>query len=134
MAKQWTKAQEDKLRKLCFEGKSNADLANIFNCELKDIHATRSRLGITIDKVKDAKAAEAQKVAPSKKPTGEKAVPASKFTPKKANPKEATQVAFDALDLVLINAAAVDKGNAQSYRAAAAGVSTIKSLLIGALK
>ncbi len=52
----WTPKMEDKLEKLCFEEKSNADLAKIFNCDIKDIHAARSRLGITIPKIEAAKA------------------------------------------------------------------------------
>lgn len=50
----WTPEQVDKLKKLCFEERSNAEMAKIFNCGLKDIHAARSRLGITIPKVKAA--------------------------------------------------------------------------------
>lgn len=53
----WIKEQEAELYRLCFKGKRNSELAVIFNCEIKDIHAARSRLGITIDKVKAAKAA-----------------------------------------------------------------------------
>ncbi len=76
----WTPKMEDKLRKLCFEDKSNADLAVIFNCDVKDIHAARSRLGITIPKVKAAKATDKQ--------------PTDPWVPIKA--------AFDRLDMALL--------------------------------
>lgn len=56
----WTKEQERELNRLCFEEKSNVEIANHFDRALKDIYAARSRLGLTIDKVKAAKAALAK--------------------------------------------------------------------------
>jgi len=123
MVRKWTQKEEDKLRKLCFQGKSNADLAKIFNCDVKDIHAARSRLGITINKVKAAKATE---VKATPKPV--------KTTPKQADNRSAVEIAFDDLDLVLLNTAKNNAKNASKYRAAAAGISTMKSLLLGSLK
>lgn len=108
----WTPKMEDKLRKLCFEDKSNADLAVIFNCDVKDIHAARSRLGITIPKVKAAKATDKQ--------------PTDPWVPIKA--------AFDRLDMALLEAASEDKVNAQTLQQVAAGISVFKSLLLDAMR
>ena len=47
-----TKDQETQLTKLCFAGVSNKEIAEELKIELKDVHAARSRLGITISKVK----------------------------------------------------------------------------------
>lgn len=43
------------LKELCFEGKSNKDIAEIMGISISDVYAKRSQLGITIDKVKAAK-------------------------------------------------------------------------------
>ena len=50
-----TKDQETQLTKLCFAGVSNKEIAQELGIELNDVHAARSRLGITIDKVRVAK-------------------------------------------------------------------------------
>lgn len=49
---------ESKLLKLCFAEKSNKEIAQELGIDLKDVHAARSRLGITIPKVKAAKEVE----------------------------------------------------------------------------
>jgi len=56
----WTDEQVETLRKLCFEEKSNAEIAETLGCETKDIHSKRSQLGITREKVKAAKAQDTQ--------------------------------------------------------------------------
>mgnify|MGYP000862970889 CR=1 FL=1 len=48
----WTPKMEDKLKKLCFEGKSNAEIAEALQIPINAVYAKRSQLGITIDKVK----------------------------------------------------------------------------------
>lgn len=47
-----TKDQETKLTEMAFAEKSNKEIAEELKIELKDVHAARSRLGITIPKVK----------------------------------------------------------------------------------
>lgn len=51
-----TKEQETKLTELAFAEKSNKEIAEAMSMELADVHAARSRLGVTIPKVKEAKA------------------------------------------------------------------------------
>lgn len=119
----WTPKTEDKLKKLCFEEKSNAEMAKIFNCGLKDIHAARSRLGITIPKVKAAKAQDKPVQAANKKPTATKTDP---WAPIKA--------AFDRLDKALLDAAEVDPVNGQALRQVAGGISLFKALLLNAVE
>jgi hypothetical protein len=43
--------QELRLREMCFERKSNKEIATELGIELTDVFAARSRLGITIPKV-----------------------------------------------------------------------------------
>lgn len=43
--------QELRLREMCFERKSNKEIATELGIELTDVHAARSRLGKTIPKV-----------------------------------------------------------------------------------
>ena len=50
-----TKDQETKLTEMAFAEKSNKEIAQELGIELKDVHAARSRLGITIPKVKAQK-------------------------------------------------------------------------------
>lgn len=50
-----TKEQETKLTELAFAEKSNKEIAEALGIELKDVHAARSRLGVTIPKVKEMK-------------------------------------------------------------------------------
>lgn len=47
-----TKDQETKLTELAFAGVSNKEIAQELEVKLTDVHAARSRLGITIPKVK----------------------------------------------------------------------------------
>lgn len=53
-----TKDQETKLTELAFAEKSNKEIAQELGIELKDVHAARSRLNITISKVRVAKIAQ----------------------------------------------------------------------------
>ena len=46
-----TKGQEKRLKEMCFEKKTNKEIAAELGIELTDVHAARSRLGITIPKV-----------------------------------------------------------------------------------
>ena len=50
-----TTDQENKLTEMCFAEVSNKEIAKELGIELKDVHAARSRLGITIPKVKALK-------------------------------------------------------------------------------
>lgn len=52
----WSKEQEQQLRDLCFQEKSNKEIASIMEIELSDVHAGRSRFGITVAKVAAIKA------------------------------------------------------------------------------
>jgi pyruvate/2-oxoglutarate dehydrogenase complex dihydrolipoamide acyltransferase (E2) component len=61
-----TKNQETKLTEMAFAEKSNKEIAQELGIELKDVHAARSRLGITIPKVKAAKEKGVQPVSRSK--------------------------------------------------------------------
>lgn len=45
------KEQELRLREMCFERKTNKEIATELGIELTDVHTARSRLGITIPKV-----------------------------------------------------------------------------------
>ena len=47
-----TKDQETKLTEMAFAEKSNKEIAQELGIALKDVHAARSRLGITVPKVK----------------------------------------------------------------------------------
>lgn len=46
-----TKEQETKLTEMAFAKKSNKEIAEELEIELTDVHAARSRLGITIPKI-----------------------------------------------------------------------------------
>jgi len=59
----WNKEQEQQLKTLCFEEKSNKEIAQTMNIDLVDVHNGRSRFGVTIDKVNVAKTA-AENVQP----------------------------------------------------------------------
>ena len=48
----WNEQLTSKLKELCLEGKTNAEIANILRCNLTDVYAKRSQLGITIAKCK----------------------------------------------------------------------------------
>jgi putative lipase involved disintegration of autophagic bodies len=112
----WTPKMEDKLRKLCFEEKSNADLAKIFNCDVKDIHAARSRLGITIDKVKAAKEADTRKT-------------------NQTSPLITVKEAFDNLHVALVAAAKSDfTSNAGIYADTDTLVLGVRDIFLRSLK
>jgi len=49
-----TKGQKTKLTEMAFEKKSNKEIAEVLGIKLTDVHAARSRLGITIPKVEEA--------------------------------------------------------------------------------
>ena len=51
----WNEENTKKLKDLCMAGVSNADMAKQFNCPVVEIHALRSKLGLTIPKVKAMK-------------------------------------------------------------------------------
>ena len=106
----WPEEKIEQLRKLCFEEKTNTEIAKIMGYETKGIHAARSRLGITIAKVKAAK---------------------ETITP---NPWEPIKAAFDQLDKALLDAAEKDTVNAQTLRQVAGGVSIFKVLLLNAVE
>ena len=112
----WTPKMEDKLRKLCFEDKSNADLAKIFSCDVKDIHAARSRLGITIPKVKAAKEAD------------------TKIKPERITPKMTVTKAFNNLQDALEEAQKSKQTHSEHviiYRHTADLIAAIKGLWAG---
>jgi len=48
----WNEQLTSKLRELCKEGKTNAEIADILHCKMTDVYAKRSQLGITIAKCK----------------------------------------------------------------------------------
>lgn len=52
----WTDGKIQKLRALAFAGKPNPEIARELHVPVTEIYAKRSQLGITIDKVKAAKA------------------------------------------------------------------------------
>lgn len=51
----WNKEQENQLRELAFAEKSNKEIAETMGIGLTDVHAGRSRFGVTREKVKAAK-------------------------------------------------------------------------------
>lgn len=56
----WTDKTVSQLKQLCFEEKSNKEIAEILGCDIKYVYAKRSQLGITRDKVKAAKSQDTQ--------------------------------------------------------------------------
>ena len=48
----WNEQLTEKLKELCYEGKTNSEIASVLRCKLPDVYSKRSALGITIDKVK----------------------------------------------------------------------------------
>ena len=122
----WTPKMEDKLRKLCFEEKSNADLAKIFNCDVKDIHAARSRLGITIPKIQAAKSQD--------KPTkATKAASSSKDLNPHIEVKKAFRSLHDTLGIAAISKQ-TDKGTAKKYINANELLYNLELLLYSSIK
>jgi hypothetical protein len=47
----WSDNQTSQLKKLCYEGKSNKEIAQALNCNISDVYNKRSQMGITINKV-----------------------------------------------------------------------------------
>ena len=137
-----TKAQEDKLTKMAFNGKSNNEIAAALNIPLKEVHSNRSRLGITIPAVKAAKEAEAKKAAaaikPAKKTAPTKKAPAKKNLPESISSmapvshKISVHEAFYALENALEEAqkTALDK-HVLIYKHTAELVAAIRSLWAG---
>ena len=62
----WSEQLTAKLKELCYQEKSNKEIATILKCAVTDIYAKRSQLGITIDKCKEKK--EFQKLGKAPKP------------------------------------------------------------------
>ena len=84
----WTDAKIAKLKELCYQGKSNKDIAAYLDCKVSDVYSKRSALGITIDKCKG--------IAPS--PEFEKAlVPTKQSGGTHKDVKQAFKALFDAL-------------------------------------
>ena len=48
----WTAFKIDKLKQLCRVGKGNREIARLLECNLTEVYAKRSQLGITIAKCK----------------------------------------------------------------------------------
>ena len=48
----WTDFKVDKLKQLCYSGKGNREIAMLLECNLTEVYAKRSQLGITIAKCK----------------------------------------------------------------------------------
>jgi len=51
----WNKEQEQQLKALCFEEKSNKEIATIMGIDITDVHSGRSRFGVTVAKVSNLK-------------------------------------------------------------------------------
>lgn len=90
----WNEQLTAKLKKLCYEGKTNAQIADIMRCKLADVYAKRSQLGITIAKCRG--------MAPN--PDFEKAV--RPIMPK--GMRKSVRDAFEALDKALLLAIGSD--------------------------
>jgi len=56
----WTDGLKEQLKELAFAEKSNKEIAEIMDIPLKEVHAGRSRFGLTIAKVKAMKGNEPQ--------------------------------------------------------------------------
>lgn len=50
----WSKEQENQLKVLCFEKKSNKEIAEAMNITTKEVWEGRSKFGITVAKVEEA--------------------------------------------------------------------------------
>ena len=48
----WSLQNVEKLKELCCQEKGNKEIAEILRCDVKEVYAKRSQLGITIDKCK----------------------------------------------------------------------------------
>lgn len=51
----WSNEQKEQLKELCYAGTPNAELARLFEVPVREIHAKRSALGVTIPKCKAGK-------------------------------------------------------------------------------
>lgn len=119
----WTSEQVEILKKLCFEGKSNGDIAKALKCHVNDVYAKRSQLGITIPKVKAAQ--QPQKSQPTKR------------LPIMEAPRKAVEKAFENLDNALLLAVASDwtsEKEAKVYSDVATLILEIKSLFKGTMQ
>ena len=56
----WSEEKVQQLHDLAFSGKSNKEIARQLGVGINDVYAERSKLGITIDKVKAARPVPAQ--------------------------------------------------------------------------
>lgn len=133
----WPEEKIEQLKKLCFEERPNVEIARILGFDIKEIHAAqpRSRLGITMAKVKAAKAAKAAKLESTSKmrKTPRLATAAAEDTPVTLWKKPIAK-AFDQLDKALIDAAEIDPDNWQVLRQVAAGVTIYKALLLNSVE
>lgn len=123
----WTKTQEDKLRKLCFEEKTNAEIAKALGIDVKEVHAARSRLGITIPKVKAAKAEAVPKKTAAKKLT----IPTSNNSP-----RSSVKASFKNLQDALLLAVAsdwTDERDTDIYANTSKLMSALEDLCFGSL-
>ncbi|TGE36861.1 hypothetical protein E4K67_17325 [Desulfosporosinus fructosivorans] len=67
----WNEQLTAKLKELCIEGKTNAEIADVMRCKLTDVYAKRSQLGITIAKCKGIEPnLEFEKALETSKPKG----------------------------------------------------------------
>lgn len=110
----WTPEQVDKLRELCEKGVPNADIAAAIGCKVTDVHAKRSQMGITRDKIKAS-----QQATPVTASPGE-------------NPHMKVKVAFKALHTALSNAvksSATTEGQASLYSSADDLIGTVETLV-----
>lgn len=112
----WTQKQIDTLRKLCNEGKPNAEIAKVLKCDVKDIHAKRSQLGITIPKVKAAQIT--QKVDK---------------TTKKVDPLKDVEKAFGFLHETLLAVSTTD-AQVQTCSEMAAAVLSLENIFFRAIR
>lgn len=112
----WTDKQIEALKELCEKGTPNKDIATILQCNVSDIHAKRSQLGITIPKVKTAKETDTK-------------------TPSQPSPLIAVKEAFDNLHIALVAAAKADfTSNAGIYADTDTLVLAVRDIFLRSLK
>jgi transposase len=119
----WTEQQVEWLRHMCLDGISNSDIADNPGCQLGDVYAKRSQMGLTIEKYKamndKAKTVEASEET-NTKPEARKAYEKPSVELEKA-PKglyRSVKIAIDDLNIALLIAAAGDgtsEKNAKVY-------------------
>ena len=111
----WTDKQIEALKELCKKGTPNKDIATILQCNVSDIHAKRSQLGITIPKVKATKA--------------------DNKNPDQPSPLIAVKEAFDNLHIALVGAAKLDfTSNAGVYTDTDTLVLAVRDIFLRSLK